>query len=96
MTTLNEIANHREEILELARKYGVKDVRIFGSVARGEEIPESDIDLLINVEEDCDPFGFLKFQREVSSIMNRKVDIVFESGIYHLMKDSIMEEVRPL
>jgi len=71
-------------------------VRVFGSVARGEESPDSDIDLLIATRYDVDPFGFLRFRREVASLMNRKVDVVFENGMSHLLRDEILSQARPI
>ena len=94
MPLLDELRAHRNEILALAARHGVKDVRVFGSVARGEERPDSDIDLLIGMRYDVDPFGFLRFRREVAALMGREVDIVFEKGIYHGMREAILQEAR--
>ena len=58
MTLLDELHKNREEILSIAGKHGIENVRVFGSVARGEESPDSDIDLLIATRYDVDPFGF--------------------------------------
>ena len=44
------LKNRREQILEIARKHGVYDLRVFGSVARGEDRPDSDVDLLVDME----------------------------------------------
>lgn len=93
---MDELKHHREEILASAAKHGVKNVRVFGSVARGEERPDSDIDLLINVTEDCDAFGFLHFQQDMEEIFHRKVDIVFESGLFHALRPIVMTEAKPL
>jgi len=96
MPLLDQLRAHRKEILALAARHGVEDVRVFGSVARGEERPDSDIDLLIGMRYDVDPFGFLRFRREVAALMGRKVDVVFEKGIYHHLRDTILQEARPI
>jgi len=96
MPLLDQLRAHRNEILALAAQHGVEDVRVFGSVARGEERPDSDIDLLIAMRYDVDPFGFLRFRREVAALMGREVDIVFEKGIYHGLRDVILQEARPI
>jgi predicted nucleotidyltransferase len=96
MPLLDKLRKHRNEILALAKQHGVENVRVFGSVARGEETPDSDIDLLIAMRYDVDPFGFLRFRREVAALMGRDVDVVFEKGIYHRLRDAILQEARPI
>lgn len=97
MPLLPTLQAHRTEILAIAEKHGIKNVRVFGSVARGEDTPESDVDLLIDLERPVrEGFGSIRFQREVGELLGRKVDIVFETGIYHAMRDSVLQEARPL
>ncbi len=96
MPLLDEIHKHRDEILAIAKKHGIKNVRVFGSVARGEETPESDVDFLINVTEDCEAFGFLDFQEAMTKLFGRECDIVFERGIFPPMRERIMREAKPL
>lgn len=97
MPLLDEIHKHRDDILAIAKKHGIKNVRVFGSVVRGEETPESDIDFLIDVERPVkNGLGFAAFKIEVEKLMNRDVDIVFETGIYHRLRDIILSEARPL
>lgn len=96
MKTMDLLRKNRKKILTLAKKHGVKDVRVFGSVAREEDNKDSDIDLLINLAEKRETYGFLRFKRGVEELVGRNVDIVFESGIYHLIKDSILEDSRPI
>lgn len=96
MPLLDELKANRDAILASAKKHGVKDVRVFGSVARGEDTPESDIDLLINVTEDCDAFGFLDFQEDMQRLFKREIDIVFERGLYPTIQQRIMQEIQPV
>lgn len=96
MTLLSELRARKHEIHAAARRHGVKDVRVFGSVARGEEGPASDIDLLINVTEDCDAFGFLDFQEEMQDMFGRRVDIVFERGVFPFLYQRIKNDLEPL
>lgn len=96
MTLFDELHKNRERILAIAAKHGVENVRVFGSVARGEESKDSDIDLLIAMRYDVDPFGFLRFRREVAELMNRKVDVVFENGVSHLLRDEIFSQAQPI
>lgn len=97
MTLLDELRKNREKILALAEACGLKDVRVFGSVARGEEREDSDIDLLVTYipasGKGWDAFGF---PEEVEKIVGHKVDMVFESGLYHMMRDQVLKEAKPL
>jgi predicted nucleotidyltransferase len=86
----------RNDILAVAKEYGLVNVRIFGSVARGDETTQSDIDFLVEVEEGrtlLDLGGALmKFQE----LLGRKVDIVTERGLHWYLRDKILKEARPL
>jgi predicted nucleotidyltransferase len=98
MTALEEIRSKREEILALGVKYGIKDIRVFGSVARGEERPDSDVDLLVNIDKDNykDGFDFFRFKDDTEVLLHRKVDLVSEKGLYHMLKDIVLSEAKPL
>jgi predicted nucleotidyltransferase len=99
MKTLRLIQKHREEIYAIAEKYGVSEVRVFGSVARGEEKKTSDVDLLVKVKnysKFCSSFGHDDFDREMEKILHRKVDVVTEKSLHHLLKDEILTTAKPL
>jgi uncharacterized protein len=98
MTLLDEIRAHREEILAIAQQCGLKDIKIFGSVARGEETPESDVDFLVTAIPDLElcleTFGF---PSDVSDILGgRKVDMVFEPGLNPIVRKYAMKDAVPL
>jgi predicted nucleotidyltransferase len=95
-STYDMLRSRREEILALAASKGLKDLRVFGSVARGEDTPESDIDLLVNVADASDPFAFIDFQEDLSRLFSRKIDLVFESGLYHMLRNRILGEAKPI
>ena len=95
-STYDILKQNRTEILALAARKGLSDVRVFGSVARGEETEDSDIDILVNVTKTDDPFAFIDFQNDLSKMFSRKIDIVFESGLYHAMRDRILNEAKPV
>jgi len=90
------IRRHRDEILRLAARHGVKNVRIFGSVARGEADEQSDVDLLVDMEPDRSLLDLGGFQVEVQELLGCKVDVLTEGGIYWLLKRRILKEARPL
>lgn len=71
-----QLREHRKEILAAADTVGASNLRIFGSVARGEETPESDIDLLVDFPaEERGLFPLLKLAGEIEAIMGRPVDV---------------------
>jgi uncharacterized protein len=70
------LAAHRDQILALAQKYNVSNVRVFGSVARGEDDPASDIDLLVDLAPRADLFDLASLDVELERLLGRKVDVV--------------------
>ncbi|MFM2303658.1 MAG: hypothetical protein RLZZ135_1068 [Cyanobacteriota bacterium] len=83
----------RDEIIAIATKHGAYNVRIFGSVARGEETPLSDIDFLIDYDlskiSPWFPGGLLA---DLENLLGCKVDIVTEKGLHHFIRDRILKE----
>ena len=75
----------REEILPVLRPYGVKQIALFGSVVRGEDTPQSDLDILVEFEEPPQkPLGFftwVRLERELTQRFGRRVDLVSASGL---------------
>jgi len=86
---MKELEKYSKIILPVLKRYLIKRAAIFGSVAKGNEMPTSDIDLLIEPAKGFTFFEFLKLEQEISSLVNRKVDLVEYSAI----KPSIKEEV---
>lgn len=94
MTIRDEVLSHRQDILNLGTQYGVINIRLFGSVARGTDGPNSDIDLLIDPALPIqDSFGFIDFQEQVSALLEgRPVDIVFAAGLFPPFREAILRE----
>jgi predicted nucleotidyltransferase len=93
---LEEIKSKKGALEDIASEYGVKDIRIFGSVLRGEETPESDIDLLVKVEKGRSLMDLGGFQYYSSELLGRRVDVIMDDSIYHMLRDRILDEARPL
>ena len=98
MMKLQELLKEkREDILAVAARHGAFNVRVFGSVARGEETEDSDIDLLIDYDltkiSAWFPGGLLM---DLQDLLDRKVDIVTEQGLSHLIKNRVLAEARSL
>lgn len=74
--TLEELRARRDEIWRLAARYGASNVRVFGSVARGEASPESDVDLLVTIEEGVSMFELVGLWLDLQALLGREVSLV--------------------
>ena len=86
----------REEILSIAHRYGARNVRLFGSTARGESRNDSDVDLLIDTAEETSPWFPAGLIEELQSLLGRPVDIVTADALHWLLRRRILKEARPL
>jgi predicted nucleotidyltransferase len=87
------IGDKRDEILRLAHKHGATNVRVFGSVARGEAGPESDLDLLVDwVYSRLSAWGGVGFELEVEELLGREVDVASESSLHWYIRDRVLQE----
>lgn len=99
MTSIpNFILEKRSEIYRLADKYGISNIRVFGSHVRGEAKQESDIDLLVHFDPEItnSGFSFLEFQEEAEKLFNQKVDLVSDRGLSPYIGPYILKEALPL
>ena len=77
----------------LGEKYSLSKIGVFGSYARGEEKPGSDIDILVEFRTTPDLFAFFEIEEYLERILERKIDLVREKAIRKQLKDEIMKEV---
>lgn len=73
---LQELKKTREQLYQVAAKYGIRKVYVFGSISRGESSDASDLDLLIEMEPDASAFGVGAFQFEVQKLLGVHVDVI--------------------
>jgi uncharacterized protein len=90
------IGDKRDEILRLAEQYGAYNVRVFGSVARGEAQPESDVDILIDAGERMSLFEFAGLINELESLLDRRVELTVAENVKLRLSSSIFQEAIPL
>ena len=90
------VKSKRLEILDLASRYGANNVRIFGSVARGEEDEASDIDLLVDMEPGRSLLDLGGFVMDVQARLGCRVDVVTERGLRPRIHDRVLREAVPL
>ncbi len=86
----------REEILSLAKRYHAGDVRVFGSVARGDNTEASDVDVLINTRPGCSLLDLGGLLEELQDLLNCRVDLVTEDGLKPRLRDRVLREAIPL
>jgi uncharacterized protein len=90
------IEEKREEILKIAASHGACNVRVFGSVARGEADESSDIDFLVDMDPDRSLLDRAALLVDLRNLLGCKVDVVSEKGLYRMIRGRILEEARPL
>ena len=90
------LGQKREEILRIAARHGARNLRVFGSVARGEANQESDIDFLVEMEPGRSLLDLSGLLLDLQDLLGRRVDVVTETGLYWLLRRRILKEARPL
>jgi predicted nucleotidyltransferase len=96
MITRQDIAERREEILALASRYGAHDLRIFGSVARGDQRDDSDLDIIARFDLGRSLFDQGGLLMDLQDLLGIKVDLISESGMRPRFRDHVMKEAVPL
>ncbi|MEN6378610.1 MAG: nucleotidyltransferase family protein [Methanofastidiosum sp.] len=80
-------------LVSFLTKHGAKKIGIFGSVARGEERFDSDIDILIEFKKTPSLFEVVRIEQEISDIIGKKVELITEKSLSPYIKDSVLKEV---
>jgi uncharacterized protein len=82
----------REEILAITAKHGAYNVRVFGSVARGDATEDSDVDFLVEIEPDRNLLDRIALMHDLEELLGRKVDVVKIENLYERIRDRVLEE----
>ncbi len=96
MVTDSGIQTHRDQILRIAEQYGARNVRVFGSVARGEAQPGSDLDLLVDLDPGRSLFDLGGLLTALQELLGRPVDVVTEKGLRSRILKRVLSEAVPL
>ncbi len=90
---LTQLHAQKSAITALGSQYGARHIRVFGSVARGEEGPDSDVDFLVEFDQGYDLFTQrLPLARQLCELLGRPVDLVPEHELNRHLRDSILKE----
>jgi len=90
---INEVLkNKREEILRVAARHGASNIRMFGSIARGESDEKSDLDLLVTMEAGRSLLDHAALWIELRDLLGCEVDVVSEKGLRPKMRDRLLRE----
>ena len=90
------IEQHRDEILALAERHGVRDVRVFGSMARGDADDLSDVDLLVSLPPERTGLALGGLLMDVQDLLRRRVDVVTEASLHPAFRKQVLDEAQAL
>jgi predicted nucleotidyltransferase len=96
MKTLELIHQKREEILRIAAKHGVLRIRLFGSVARGEAGPESDVDFLVEPGPVTSPWFPAGLIVDLEDLLGRRVQVITDRALNPDLRERVIEEAAPV
>jgi predicted nucleotidyltransferase len=96
MPLRDELYRKRDILLAIAVRHGASNLRLFGSVLRGEERPDSDIDLMIDLEENRGVDDYLALTNELEHLLGRRVDLVIGRSLSPYFRPFIEAEAQPL
>ena len=96
MNPRDQLKEKRAEILQSAESHGAKNVRVFGSVARGETDEQSDIDLLVDMEPGRSLLDLGGLWSDLNSLPGFKMDLVTEKGLKRRIRERVLKEAVPL
>ena len=91
-----ELITVDDRFFELCRHYQVASLKVFGSVARGEEREDSDIDILVRFVHPVSLLTLIRFERELSALFGRKVDLVTEQGLSPYIRNAVLANAREI
>lgn len=96
MKIADELRGKREEALRIAARHGAGNVFVFGSVARSEESPDSDVDLLVDVVGETSPWFPGGLVADLEELLGRKVQVVIRRSLSPLIQESVLKDASPL
>jgi uncharacterized protein len=96
MVTLEALREKQGAIRDIAARHGASNVRVFGSVARGDTNEDSDIDVLVDLEEGRSLFDLIAVKQDLEDLFGCKVDVGTARSLRPRLKDRVLREAVPL
>jgi predicted nucleotidyltransferase len=93
---LELLRRYRREILDSATRHGVRNVHVFGSVARGDDLENSDVDFLVDVEAGRTLRDVIAFEQDVQQLLGRNVDVLTDGGLSPYLQRRVLAEAASL
>ena len=92
MTSVSQLKNKRDEIIKIAASHGARNLRVFGSRARGEASSKSDLDLLINLEPGRSLLDLIAIKQDLEDLLGCAVDVVTEDAVSPHIRDQVLQD----
>jgi uncharacterized protein len=89
---LEDLRAKRDQILAIAERYGATNVRVFGSVARGDARPDSDVDLIVKYTQPVGLLDHIGLKLELEEYLGCKVDLVTKKSLHWVIRDRVLKE----
>ncbi len=90
------LENKRNEILSIAASHGARNVRVFGSRARGEQKRDSDLDILVTIDDNATLLDIVAIKQDLEDLLGCKVDVLTEDAISPYIRADVLKEAIPL
>jgi predicted nucleotidyltransferase len=90
------LQSKRSQIIQIAARHGAQNVRVFGSVVRGDAGPDSDIDFLVDMEGGRSLLDLVQLSQDLEELLHRKVDVLTDGGLSPHLEQHIHAEAVPL
>jgi predicted nucleotidyltransferase len=91
-----DLVQKRNDILRIAAQHGARNLRVFGSAARGEDRADSDVDLLVDMDPDRSLLDIVGLGQDLEELLDRRVDVLTGASLDPAIRDRILAESRPL
>ena len=91
-----DLQKRRNDILRIAAQHGARNLRVFGSVARGDDRAHSDVDLLVDMDPDRSLLDVLGLGQDLEELLDRRVDVLTGASLHPALRDRMLAESRPL
>ena len=89
---MDELRRQRESIIQIAQAHGATNIRVFGSVPRGEDTAASDIDFLMDFDQDRSLIDLVATKLELEELLGRKVDVITVQALHPMMRQAVLKE----